>query len=667
MIGAPAKENKMKPQFFRIKNTLFRILLGSVILSIFVVCGCTTPVGVNRVSEKNAYNQIDESALTSNSYSSYTAVVLHRYALQENEFDEDPAMFIRKLHNIACRDDRRDILLCLSELCFLVAKRAEFENEKPVFDNRERFYYPIEPDVIGPLHEPINPRDYFLGSAVYAYLFLLGPGSEPPPGSFDRRFRLACDLYNRSLANFSTFVNGRIELEENVLPLPAGSIRLAIKTIHMPWDTKELSTVLPADFFSVHGLSVRNRISGLGAPVLAVRKKSPGMPVSSAVPATVFLEINGGIEDMAAGSCAGEISVYSSMSENEIIINGKKVPLETDLTAPIAYSLNDPVLWSLGWNLFRMGRSLFNPGIYPVQPYQKGLVPLVLVHGTMSSPAWWAEMLNTLRSDPQVRQHFQIWLYLYDSGKPVTFSAIGLRESIEKRIRQCDPNGLDPALKNIVVIGHSQGGLLSRIITVETGDSLIKAIIGKSLDELKPSLSPEDLRLVNRYAVYHPMPEISRVVFICTPHRGSILADNLARRVAAYFISLPNEFIQTGNALLHIAERFSIAGKLKWDIARTSIDSMAPDNPSLLAMANLPISPGIKAHSIIAIKGNEKPPDGDDGVVAYQSAHLDGVESELVVPYGHSCQMEPEVIEEVRRILIEHIHDMEQIKGGQAS
>jgi hypothetical protein len=171
------------------------------------------------------------------------------------------------------------------------------------------------------------------------------------------------------------------------------------------------------------------------------------------------------------------------------------------------------------------------------------------------------------------------------------------------------------------------------------------------------NLSPKELALVNRYAVVHPMPEVRRVIFISTPHRGSILAGNFARRMAMRLISLPREFVQAGTDLINITERFSLAGKLKWSMARTSIDSMSPDNPGLSALAELPFPPGVKGHSIIAIQGGEKPPEGDDGVVAYKSAHIEGVESELVVPYGHSCQMEPVVIEEVRRILIEHLHD----------
>ncbi len=639
---------------FYIKDMISRpLLFGLVVFFVLLTFGCATPVGVSRVNESAVYSQINSSALTSNEYSSYTSVILHRHGLPDDDFLADPVQFIKKLHDIACHDERRDLLLSLSELCFLVAHKAEADQSQQVIDNREFYYSPMNPDGIFPTHEPISPKKYYLGSAVYAYLFLLGEGSDPPPGSFDRRFRMACDLYNRSLSNVLTFSEGKVEIKENSLPLPVGAINLSVKKLEMPWNPDEFATILPADTFEVHGLSVRNREPGLGAPIIAVRKKRPGQPVASAVSATIFLEIKGSIENLEEGNCSGEVSTLSTMAENEIMINDKKVPLEMDLTAPLAYSLNDPILWSMGRNLFRMGRSLFKPGIYPVQPYKQGLIPLVLIHGTMSSPFWWAEMLNTLAGDPQIRQHFQVWLYLYDSGKPVVFSAKHLRESIENQVRKFDPSGQDSALKNIVVMGHSQGGLLTRLTAVETGETIIKTVTGKTLKEL--DLKPKEQELVRQYAVIHPLPEVRRVIFIATPHRGSILAGSLARRMAARLVALPREVVQTATDLFNLSKRFSVAGQVRSSMARTSIDSMAPDNPSLLAIAELPFPENVKAHSIIAISGDEQPPDGDDGVVSYKSAHIDGVESELVVPYGHSCQTEPLVIEEVRRILIEHL------------
>jgi hypothetical protein len=87
----------------------------------------------------------------------------------------------------------------------------------------------------------------------------------------------------------------------------------------------------------------------------------------------------------------------------------------------------------------------------------------------------------------------------------------------------------------------------------------------------------------------------------------------------------------------------------------TSVDNMAPDSPFDQALNSLPIAPGVVAHSIISVKGDGPFETGNDGVVAYRSAHIDGVESELVVRSPHSCQANPHTIEEVRRILLEHM------------
>ncbi|MCF8024884.1 MAG: hypothetical protein K9K82_05300 [Desulfobacteraceae bacterium] len=646
----------MKTLFFRIKIFPQGVLIGIFVSAMVIVTGCATPVGVSRVGENAVYKQIDSSALRGNTYSSKTAEVIQRYGLKEDDFVDDPETFIRNLHDIATRDDRRDLLLALSELCFLAARQAETDQKGRSINNMGFFYSDAEPEDVFPTHKTGNPRTFYCGSLVYSYLFLLGPGTEPPPGAFDRRFRLSCDLYNRSLANLLATGDGKVRFKEKILPMPAGNVHVKIKTLKMPWDSKELATILPADAFEIHGLSVRNRMPGLGAPIVALREKRPGRPVAQAVPATVFAEIKGGLQEIKKNECIAEVSIYSTMSESEIMVGDKTVPLETDLTAPIAYSLNDPVLWSLGRNLFRMGRSEFEPGIYPVQPYEPGLVPVVLVHGTMSSPVWWAEMLNTLQSDLQIRKHFQIWLYLYDSGKPVVFSAIHLRESIEKQIKKSDPSGEDSALKKIVVVGHSQGGLLTRYTAVESGDAIVRAVLGKPLNEL--NLSPEEMEVINRYAVITPLPEVGRVVFISTPHRGSLLASSFVRGLAQRLISLPKTVVEAGTGLLNITERFTAAGRLEWRMASTSIDSMSPNNPGLIAVADLPMPHGIKGHSIIAIRGDEDPPEGDDGVVAYKSAHIDGVESEMVVRDSHSCQGNPLVIEEVRRILIEHLREM---------
>ena len=82
---------------------------------------------------------------------------------------------------------------------------------------------------------------------------------------------------------------------------------------------------------------------------------------------------------------------------------------------------------------------------------------------------------------------------------------------------------------------------------------------------------------------------------------------------------------------------------------------MSPRNPFIRGLQEIPIAPSIVAHSIIAVKGSGPVEQGNDGVVEYASAHIDEAQSELVVRSPHSCQGNPNTMEEVRRILRLHV------------
>jgi hypothetical protein len=86
----------------------------------------------------------------------------------------------------------------------------------------------------------------------------------------------------------------------------------------------------------------------------------------------------------------------------------------------------------------------------------------------------------------------------------------------------------------------------------------------------------------------------------------------------------------------------------------SAVDNMSPRHHFIRALQDIPVAPAVTVHSIIAVEGDGPSEQGNDGVVEYSSAHIDGVESEKVVRSSHSTQAVPETIEEVRRILLEH-------------
>ena len=261
-------------------------------------------------------------------------------------------------------------------------------------------------------------------------------------------------------------------------------------------------------------------------------------------------------------------------------------------------------------------------------------------------------MLNTLRGDPILQQKFQFWAFLYNSSAPILVSATDLRDALRNNVAQLDPEGKDPALREMVVVGHSQGGLLAKLTVVDTGDSLVLILTGKDFDSL--GLPEEKKADVRQLLVVEPVPEVKRVVFIATPHRGSFLSKQWVRNLIRKLITLPIRIVKT---TLNLNEYLTddVKRMIGSSEVPTSIDSMSPDNPVLKTLVDTPLAPGVVGHSIIAVKGDGDPTLGDDGVVAYTSAHLNGMESEFIVRSGHSCQGHPFTIEEVRRILLEHL------------
>jgi pimeloyl-ACP methyl ester carboxylesterase len=599
-----------------------------LLLFIFFI-GCATPIGTRDVGVRESYERIHLSAVNEDGYSAASAQVLHRFFLEE-AFKEDPDRVIATLHDKACEDERRDLLYTLAELTYLSGDKA-FRLIDPI--SRERAV------------------QYYLASAVYAYLYLLGTRGGDLPNPYDRRFRVACDLYNAGLAQVLALREKEAKFKDGPRQLPVGSIFLERRIAQFPDALDGYDAFIPADELSVYGLTVHDRHPGLGTPFIAVAKKRPESPVTRSVPGGLFLRVEGDIRSLRDGG-RGLLELYSAYEARNVTVQGKAVPLEFDFSAQLAYSLNQPLLWRAGSLQFFRGEVLAS-GIYPMQPYSPSRIPVVFVHGTFSSPVWWAEMFNTLRADPLLWEKYQFWCYIYDSSKPIVLSAHHLRESLTQTIETLDPKGEDPAIEQMVVIGHSQGGLLTKLTATETGDALIRATTQKKYKDLK--LKPDEREIVERYMIYKPLPFVRRVVFISTPHHGSYLAGQWARRLARRIIALPADLVQTTSELFSAAEKIGMQG-VTGEFG-TSLDGMSPKNQSLLALAAIPLAPGIKGHSIIAIDGDDQPPEGADGVVEYRSAHVDYVESEFIVRSGHSCQSHPLVIEEVRRILLRHLGD----------
>ncbi len=402
-------------------------------------------------------------------------------------------------------------------------------------------------------------------------------------------------------------------------------------------------------------MSVRIRASGLGAPLVCVRPLDPEFGARRSTAATVVLRGPGSLAELGSGDRVCLLELYSAFDHATLAVGGTPVPLETDLTTHRAFTLNQSRIWKLGRAQFFAPAKRTRSQLILHEPYEPGRIPIVLVHGTFSSPVTWAEMANSLTADPALRRRYQIWSFAYGSGNPLVRSVADLRSALTAQVERLDPAGTNTALRQMVIIGHSQGGLLAKGTAIETGDRIWGAFFTNRLEDL--NLSETQRAEVRRVLFLEPLPFVKRVVFIATPHRGSYLSGGFARRLARGLVSLPRTLVSRGTYMLSLTAG-SEAGQFFRGKLPTSLDGMSPKNPGLLAMAETPVVPSVKAHSIIPVLGDGDYRQGRDGIVAYRSAHVDYVESEYIVRSKHSCLTQPAAIEEVRRILHQHLEEL---------
>ncbi len=457
------------------------------------------------------------------------------------------------------------------------------------------------------------------------------------------------DAYNFAVARaFGTIEQAKLDPWTKPLRIPAagGDYILTRKADRRRAWNPALYDFTPADQFDVKGTYVSEEVrkSGLGAPLVAVgRTENVNAAADYLTPRTVY----GITAVIRFEGRRAVIGFEDPLAKEEVTMGGHRFPLAANYTVPLAVMLASTDTSSLELaRLLRPEKYAETARITRLQPYDPDKTVVLVIHGLKDSPATWTPMINHLRADEQIRRNYQFWFYSYPSGYPYPYSAAILRrelDAIEKRF---------PLRKKMVVVGHSMGGCISRLLITDTGETLWRELFKRPPAEVE--LSPESRKLFTEGLIFRHRPEVGRVIFIAAPLRGSDLASTLPGRIGSMLVKSPATLITAGRDALKVVSFQNDELRLKR--IPNSVDTLAPNNRFVRAIQTIPLNPSIPHHVISGDRGkggnkDKTPPVMSDGIVPYWSSHMDTASSELVVPSSHSAHQNPRAMEEVKRIL----------------
>jgi triacylglycerol esterase/lipase EstA (alpha/beta hydrolase family) len=438
--------------------------------------------------------------------------------------------------------------------------------------------------------------------------------------------------------------------------------RVSLKTGPDLQDPNVYLDLMLATEMKFEGLSTRSLRRGIGVSLVGWRENKqetqqehyyPRVGLAQALSAmALFSEPSAGVRQV-------ELAFFDSLAQEKVAINGEEMPLAADFTAAFGYQVSKSTLKSVNIaHTMDIEAGLSATGFYMLAPYNPDKIPLITVHGLLSSPITWIDVNNQLLADPELRRNFQIWHFYYPPGLPIMVSASMFREKLDELYRTFDPGGNNPKLSDTIVLSHSMGGLITRTAVSDSSDAFWLKMFGKTEKELS---LPADLKSqLDKLLDFEHRNFIKRVVFVAVPHRGSNMSESLVGRIGRSLVSLPAK-IASNLKQMHEQIQSLLLPEAKEALVSpdelNSIRGLSPNNPAIQALSQLAISRGVQVHSIIGTESKAENGEPSDGVVPYSSAHLEGVASELTVPTGHSAHTHPLAIMEIERILRLHLHE----------
>lgn len=458
---------------------------------------------------------------------------------------------------------------------------------------------------------------------------------------------------------------GRLDARCGLSVVWCGQQRLIPITHHgFVWKAEEFDCLEPVGDYSTNAFRVSHRRCGCGVPLVVTSSCEhvrPFLTEDRVFAATALLRGGAGQDehaDLNSQCDVGDwtIELYDPLRVDTVRLDEKPVPLAKDLSAAVAYRLRGERRTFLD-NFFTPQPSDVESRLFTLEPYQPGKVPVVLIHGLLSDPFTWAEMVNELHATKGFVDKFQIWLFEYPTGEPFLYSAASMRKQLAAAQQTLDPEQANPQFAEMVLVGHSMGGLISKLQVTSSGDTLWRSIANRPFEQTV--MQPDVREKMGEAFFFEPSPLVARVVFIGTPHRGSADARRLIGRIASALVMESPETRQNHRQLVD-----ANPGVFSPEFTRrvpTSVDLLEPQSDLLQALYRLAILECVQAHSIL---GNGRWSIGygpSDGIVPVESARYPEAQSERYIQTTHArLNKHVETIDELHRILHEHIESVDR-------
>ena len=408
------------------------------------------------------------------------------------------------------------------------------------------------------------------------------------------------------------------------------------------------------------------------------------------------------------GSRQLDIHLYNPYRSESVNILGDDYQLAANFSAGYGLWLAENQLDGVGYlNLLTRRQEASLPKLFMLEPYDPNKRVLIMIHGLASSPATWVNLTNDIFNDDKLRDNYQVWQIFYPTNLPILENRYQIQKLLTATYQQTDPSGQNRASKNSVIISHSMGAIITRMMLsddnlanklseLEDQDLLTNANKREIARSLTQAFSGDELSM--RFKL-QTLPQVDTAVFLSAPFQGTDYADRWFTRALRRIIYLPLSVVKTvTDNLATIATQGELANNPLGALYLQNGASQLSNKSSFIQLTkDITINKRITFHSIIANNDSDitkglaqMQPNGakidlskaaatdnedikdeplvaavtvnedisqalterlSDGIVPYTSAHLEGAATETVISGGHSIQANPQTILTLRRIL----------------